>query len=561
MPNLSGYKQLFANNILTVDSSDIEGVGTRAVDDSGNEYIYLQGTASVVAKDWVVYDEGFTTTRLTANEVGPVAIAGTAIVLGQYGWFQVYGVAQGNSDTISADSSLYIDGTAGRVDDLSVSGDLVLGAYSMTDAVSNVATVFITYPHVSNDVGGGAGTISGPAVSTDNAIVRWDGTGGGTLQNSSVTIDDSGYIFQQGSSGTARIDTVNLTADRTISWPNSSGTLYIIGGTDVAVADGGTGASSAADARTNLGLVIGTNVQAYDAQLADVAGLTPTASTFIVGDGSNFVSHSAALARGDLGLVIGTNVQAWDNDLDDLAALAHTTASAMIVTNGTDWVATGTTVVRSNLDLATTATPQFTKLGLGAAASGTAAALINLNTGGNIVVGDLNPKRTIVLSAAGGWAATSQGTSVAAAKFEMSTNKNNYQLMQFNPSATSYAEWTVAMPDNYDGDKVIAKFYWTLNDTTGSVVVWEIGAVSVADNESLDVAFGATGTAQDTHNAAAYKLNVSPNTGPVTIAGTPAGGELVQFRVKRAANVSPDTAATAYLASVKLEYGISSFSD
>lgn len=60
--------------------------------------------------------------------------------------------------------------------------------------------------------------------------------------------------------------------------------------------------ASASTARTNLGLAIGSDVQAYDAQLADIAGLTPTDSNFIVGDGSNFVTESGATARTSLGL-------------------------------------------------------------------------------------------------------------------------------------------------------------------------------------------------------------------------------------------------------------------
>jgi len=36
--------------------------------------------------------------------------------------------------------------------------------------------------------------VTGPASTTDNAIVRWDGTGGTAIQNSSVTISDSGVL-------------------------------------------------------------------------------------------------------------------------------------------------------------------------------------------------------------------------------------------------------------------------------------------------------------------------------------------------------------------------------
>ena len=44
------------------------------------------------------------------------------------------------------------------------------------------------------DAGIGGGSFSGPGSSTDNAIVRFDGTGGATGQNSIPTIDDDGRI-------------------------------------------------------------------------------------------------------------------------------------------------------------------------------------------------------------------------------------------------------------------------------------------------------------------------------------------------------------------------------
>lgn len=137
--------------------------------------------------------------------------------------------------------------------------------------------------------------------------------------------DNVFYVSDNGDSSKRvafQVSGVTTSTTRTLTVQDADGTIYITGGTDVAVADGGTGASDAGTARTNLGLAIGTNVQAYSALLAAIAGMTPTDGNIIVGDGATFVAESGATARTSLGLGTG-----------DSPTFTNVTASTALITD------------------------------------------------------------------------------------------------------------------------------------------------------------------------------------------------------------------------------------
>ena len=126
----------------------------------------------------------------------------------------------------------------------------------------------------------------------------------------------------------------------------------------LAVANGGTGATDATNARANLGMVIGTNVQAQDALLESISGLTTAADEMIYLTATDTVSVAsltsyartllddvdASTARTTLGLVLGTDVQAQSSRLQDIVDLGLT--GVLSITSGATVVSreiTGTT--------------------------------------------------------------------------------------------------------------------------------------------------------------------------------------------------------------------------
>ena len=159
-----------------------------------------------------------------------------------------------------------------------------------------------------------------------NGVTAWT-QGDWAIFNGSAweKVDNTDLVTSvAGRTGAITLTTADISGLGTIATQASSN-VSITGGsitgiTDLAVADGGTGASDASGARTNLGLVIGTDVLAPNGSAASLTSF-PTFNQNTTGTASNVTGTVAVLnggtgatttsgARTNLGLVIGTDVLA-----------------------------------------------------------------------------------------------------------------------------------------------------------------------------------------------------------------------------------------------------------
>lgn len=128
---------------------------------------------------------------------------------------------------------------------------------------------------------------------------------------------------------------------------------------------------------------------------------------------------------------------------------------------------------------------------------------------------------------------------------ETASNKINYDSLDFDAAVSAGNEeksdvW-YPMPSNYDGGTVTAKVWWTADSGSGGVV-WSVAARAHADGDAIDAAMGTAQQVADTLISAGadHKTAATP---AITIAGTPAAGNMVVWRICRLNNDASDTLA------------------
>ena len=166
--------------------------------------------------------------------------------------------------------------------------------------------------------------------------------------------------------------------------------------------------------------------------------------------------------------------------------------------------------------------------------------------------------RTIWIDA-GGMVPSATAGAVAYTQEMHATNFTTLDYLSFGNSSETYADFKLVMPEQYNGGTVKVKFYWRPADAEASVsVVWGIKAYAATDSDALTGASGGWGTAVTVEDASlntADDLHISPATGAMTIAGSPAEGKLVFFRVfRKTADANDDYADEAELLGVNIQY-------
>lgn len=135
------------------------------------------------------------------------------------------------------------------------------------------------------------------------------------------------------------------------------------------------------------------------------------------------------------------------------------------------------------------------------------------------------------------------GGCAALAGIASAANQPDIVTLDFDATTQEYAQFSVVMPEKWNGGTVTFRPHWSHASTaTNFGVVWDLQAVAVPDDGAIAVAFGTAQTSTDTGGTTNDLYN-GPESSAITVAGSPAGGNMVFFRVSRVTGNGSDTLA------------------
>ncbi len=143
------------------------------------------------------------------------------------------------------------------------------------------------------------------------------------------------------------------------------------------------------------------------------------------------------------------------------------------------------------------------------------------------------------------------------ASVETTAGRPDMKVLDFDASSDENAQFSIAMPSYWNEGTITFQAYWTTTATDTDGVAWGLSGVACSDNDTIDVAFGTAVVVTDDALGAAEDLCVTAESGAVTLAGSPAAGDLAYFNIVRdVSDANDDMTEDARLIGIKIFYTV-----
>ena len=455
----------------------------------------------------------------------------------------------GNTLSSTAGTDLLITPLSGQ--QIVLDGTIIIDAGVVTGATSITSTAFVG--GLTGDV---TGNVSGTAATVTTAA-QTNITSLGTL--TALTVDNI-VINGTNIGHTSDTDAIAIASDGDVTLSQNlvvtgnftvNGTTTTVNTANIKVEDTllelNTGATSNAN---DMGIIMergstGDNaIFMFDESADEFTVGTTTATNDATGNISVTAgTFTAATLKGNL-------VVADDGDVGSASATdAMQISSAGIVTFKDDII----------LKDACTIGTATTAGAIAIAADGT----VDLDTAGATVASAVIKTAgldTVWIPAAAMRPTVSNGCA-ALTEVETTAGRPDLQVLDFDKDADEAAQFQIAFPKSWnEGTITFAVYYIGLAATTG--VAFGLQGVSVGDNEEADQAYGTAVVVTDDSQGDATEVLITATSGAVTLANSPAAGDISFFRLFRdVSDGNDDMAGDARVLGVKIFFTTNAAND